>query len=198
MPFIICYAIVKSHQFSNNMGAMTRWRHRTRIYLNIFHLQATWDVAIWSSSSTNMSAIILLQDLRAHRNLLPDILSHAIAYILSIDLPRVELRPHHASALHAVPLRGAHRSQNNIKVTLRQQHQQQAPRHHVINIIKKIGIITKNGIMRTGNVENGIQTANGAIETKQLLKKNAFHININIKKIKMHRATTSATRTDHW
>ena len=45
-------------------------------------------------------------------------------------LPRLELRSHLAAALHAVPPRAAHQSQNNIKVTLRHFHLQQSPRQH--------------------------------------------------------------------
>ena len=104
--------------------------HRTKIYLNIFHLQATWHIAIWSSSSTKMSAIILPQDPRVHHDLLPDILSHTITHILNLGLPRVELRSHLASALHAVPPGVTHQSQNNIKVTLRLLDRQLAPRRH--------------------------------------------------------------------
>ena len=50
---------------------------------------------------------------------------------------------------------------------------QESPREDwiMMNSISNIGII-KN---------NGIQTVNGAIKTKQLMKKNGFHINIYIK-----------------
>ena len=108
---------------------------RTKIYLNIFRLEATWYIATWSFASTKMSAIILPRDLRAHHDLLSDILSRTIAYILNINLPRIELRSHLAAALHAVPPGVAHQSRHNIKVTLRHFHSQQSPRQHHWDVI---------------------------------------------------------------
>ena len=121
---------------STTRSAATTWArqqdggHRARIYLNIFHLEASWRVATWSSAWTKMSAIILPRAPRAHHDLLPDVLSHTITYILSINLPRTKLRSHLAEALHAVPPGLAHQSQNKIKVTLRHFHVQQSPRQH--------------------------------------------------------------------
>ena len=88
---------------SENVGRTTRWRTSSQDLLNIFHLQATWHIAIGSSSLIKMSAIILPQDPRVHHDLLADILTHTITHILNLGLPRVELRSHLASALHAVP-----------------------------------------------------------------------------------------------
>ena len=82
-----------------------------------------------------MSAIILPQDPRVHHDLLPDILSHTITHILNLRLPRVELRSHLASALHAVPPGVTHQSQNNIKTTLRLLDRQLAPRRHHRDLI---------------------------------------------------------------
>ena len=65
-----------------------------------------------------MSAIILPGDPADHHDLSPDILSQTITYILHINLPRVELRSHLATALHAVPPGVAHQSQNNIRVVM--------------------------------------------------------------------------------
>ena len=124
-------ATTSQKHISENMGKTTRW-----LYLNIFHLQATWHIAIWSSSSsTKMSAIILPQNPRVHHDLLPDILSHTITHILNLGLLRVEIRPHLASALHAVPPGVTYKSQNNIKVTLRLLDRQLAPRRHHRDLI---------------------------------------------------------------
>ena len=38
-----------------------------------------------------------------HHDLIPDILSQSITYILNINRPRIELRSHLVAALHAVP-----------------------------------------------------------------------------------------------
>ena len=73
-----------------------------------------------------MSAIILPGDPVDHHDLLPDILSQSITYILNINLPRVELRSHLAAALHAVPPGVDHQSQHNIRVVMRHLDQQQA------------------------------------------------------------------------
>ena len=77
-----------------------------------------------------MSAIILPGNPTSHHDLLPDILSQSITYILSINLPRVELRSHLAAALHAVPPGMAHQYQHNIRVTLHHLDQQPPPRRH--------------------------------------------------------------------
>ena len=95
---------------------------------SIWILEASWHVATWSSASTKMSAIILSGDPRSHHDLLPDILSQSISYILSINLPRVELRSHLAAALHAVPPGVTHQSQHNVRVTLHHLDQQPPPR----------------------------------------------------------------------
>ena len=110
--------------------------HRVRIHLNIFHLEASWHVATWSSSSTKMSAIILPGDPVDHHDLIPDILSQTITYILNINQPRVELRSHLAAALHAVPPGVAHQSQNNIKVVTRHLDQQPSPKRHHQELIQ--------------------------------------------------------------
>ena len=82
-----------------------------------------------------MSAITLPQDPKAHHDLLPDIISHTITYILNINLPRIELRSHLAAALHAVPGGVAHQSRDTIKVILRHFHSQQSPRQHYWDLI---------------------------------------------------------------
>ena len=121
-------------------GSATIWArqqdggHRTRIHLNIFHLEATWHIATWSSASTKMNAIILPQDPRAHHDLLPNILSHTMTYILDINLPRIE-KSHLASALHAVTQGVAHQSQINSRVTLRHLELQPLPRQHHRDLI---------------------------------------------------------------
>ena len=110
--------------------------HRIRIHLNIFHLEASWHVATWSSSTTKMNAIILSGDPVDHHDLIPDILSQSITYILNINRPRVELRSHLAAALHAVPPGVAHQSQNNIRVALHHLDQQPSPRRHHQELIQ--------------------------------------------------------------
>ena len=110
--------------------------HRTRIHLNIFHLEASWYVATWSSSTTKMNAIILTGDPVDHHDLIPDILSQSITYILNINKPRVELRSHLAAALHAVPPGVAHQSQNRIRVALSHIDQQPPPRRHHQELIQ--------------------------------------------------------------
>ena len=84
-----------------------------------------------------MSAI-LPRNPRAHHDLLPGIISHTITYILSIKLPRIELRSHLAAALHAVLGGVAHQFRNNIKVTLRHFHPQQSPRQHHWDLINHL------------------------------------------------------------
>ena len=133
-----------TRQSSITRSSATTWArhqdggHRAKIYLNIFHLQASWYIATWSSASTKMSAIILPQDPRAHHDLLPDILSHTITYILSTDLPRVELKSHLSSALHAEPPGVAYQSQNNIRVMLRRLDLQPPPRQHHRDLIDRL------------------------------------------------------------
>ena len=82
-----------------------------------------------------MSAITLPRDPRAHHDLLPDILSQTITYILNINLQRIELRSHLAAALHPVPPGVAHQSQNNIRVTLQHLDQQPPPRQRHRDLI---------------------------------------------------------------
>ena len=120
-----------SHTSASTWARQQDGGHRARIHLNIFHLEATW-----SSSSTKMSAIILPGDPADHHDLIPDILSQTITYILNINLPRVELRSHLATALHAVPPRVAHQSQNNIRVVMHYLDQQQPPRRHHQELIQ--------------------------------------------------------------
>ena len=110
--------------------------HRTRIHLNIFHLEASWHVATWSSSTTKMNAIILTGDPVDHHDLIPDILSQSITYILNINKPRVELKSHLVAALHAVPPGVAHQSQNRIRVALSHIDQQPPPRRHHQELIQ--------------------------------------------------------------
>ena len=83
-----------------------------------------------------MSAIILPGDPVDHRDLIPDILSQTITYILSINQPRVELRSHLAAALHPVPPGVAHQSQNNIRVVMRHLDQQPPPKRHHQELIQ--------------------------------------------------------------
>ena len=83
-----------------------------------------------------MSAIILRGDPANNHDLLPDILSQSITYILNINLPRVGLRSHLAAALHAVPPGVAHQSQNNIRVVMRHLDQQPSPRRHHQELIQ--------------------------------------------------------------
>ena len=71
-----------------------------------------------------------------HHDLLPDILSQSITYILNINLPRVELRSHLAAALHAVPPGVAHQSQNNIRVVMHHLDQQPSPKRHHQELIQ--------------------------------------------------------------
>ena len=125
-----------SHTSASTWARQQDGGHRIRIHLNIFHLEASWHVATWSSSSTKMSAIILPGDPANHHDLLPDILSQSITYILNINLPRVELRSHLAAALHAVPPGVAHQSQNNIRVVMRYLDQQPSPRRHHQELIQ--------------------------------------------------------------
>ena len=131
-----------SARSSSSQSSASTWArqqdggHRTRIHLNIFHLEASWHVATWSSASTKMSAIILPGDPADHHDLLPDILSQPITYILSINLPRVELRSHLAAALHAAPPGVAHQSQNNIRVVMHHLDQQPSPRRHHQELIQ--------------------------------------------------------------
>ena len=167
-----------SHTSASTWARRQDGGHRARIHLNIFHLEASWHVATWSSSSlkmsaiileaswhvatwsssstkmsaiileaswhvitwssssTKMSAIILPGDPADHHDLLPDILSQTITYILTINLPRVELRSHLAAALHAVPPGVAHRSQNNIRVVMHCLDQQPSPRQHHQELIQ--------------------------------------------------------------
>ena len=112
--------------------------HRTRIHLNVIHLDATWHIASWSSASTKMSVIILPRDPRVHHDLLPDILSRTIAYILDINLPRIELKSHIVAALHPVPPGVARQSQKNIRVTLRHLDLQPPPRQHHRDLINHL------------------------------------------------------------
>ena len=86
--------------------------------------------------STKASAIILPGDPINHHNLLPDILSQTITYILNINLPRVELRSHLAAALHAVPPGVAHQSPKNIRVVMYHLDQQPSPRRHHQELIQ--------------------------------------------------------------
>ena len=110
--------------------------HRTRIHLNIFHLEASWHVATWSSSTTKMNAIILSGDPVDHHDLIPDILSQSITYVLNINRPRIELRSHLAAALHAVPPGVAHQSQSRIRVALYHLDQQPPPKRHHQELIQ--------------------------------------------------------------
>ena len=72
---------------------------------------------------------------RIHLNLLPDILSQTITYILSINLLRIELRSHLAAALHPEPPGVAHQSQNNIRVALHHLDLQAPLRQHHRDLI---------------------------------------------------------------
>ena len=95
-------------------------------------------LATWSSTSTKMSAIILPGDPRTHHDLLLDILSQSITYILNINLPRVQLRSHLAAALHPVLPGVAHQSQHNIRVTLHHLDQQPPPRQHHRDLLQHL------------------------------------------------------------
>ena len=83
-----------------------------------------------------MNAIILSGDPVDHHDLIPDILSQSITYILNINRPRVELRSHLAAALHAVPPGVAHQSQSRIRVALSHLDQQPPPRRHHQELIQ--------------------------------------------------------------
>ena len=83
-----------------------------------------------------MNALILSGDPVDHHDLIPDILSQSITYILNINRPRVELRSHLAAALHAVPPGVAHQSQSKIRVALSHLDQQQPPRRHHQELIQ--------------------------------------------------------------
>ena len=125
-----------SHTSASSWARQQDGGHRVRIHLNIFHLEASWHVATWSSSTTKMNAIILTGDPIDHHDLIPDILSQSITYILNINRPRVELRSHLAGALHAVPPGVAHQSQNNIRVALHHLDQQPSPKRHHQELIQ--------------------------------------------------------------
>ena len=125
-----------SHTSASAWARQQDGGHRIRIHLNIFHLEASWHVATWSSSTTKMNAIILSGDPVDHHDLIPDILSQSITYILNINRPRVELRSHLAAALHAVPPGVAHQSQNNIRVALHHLDQQPSPKRHHQELIQ--------------------------------------------------------------
>ena len=125
-----------SHTSASTWARQQDGGHRTRIHLNIFHLEASWHVATWSSSTTKMNAIILPGDPIGHHDLIPDILSQSITYILNINRPRVELRSHLAAALHAVPPGVAHQSQKRTRVGLSHLDQQPPPRRHHQELIQ--------------------------------------------------------------
>ena len=111
--------------------------HRSQhFHLNIFHLETSWHVATWSSSTTKMNAIILSGNPVDHHDLIPDILSQSITYILNINRPRIELRSHLATALHAVPPGVAHQSQIRIRVALSHLDQQPPPKRHHQELIQ--------------------------------------------------------------
>ena len=108
-----------------------------------------------------MSAIILPQNPRVHHDLLPDILSHTITHILKLGLPRVEIRSHLASALHAVPPGVTHQSQNNVKVTLRLLDRQLAPRRHHRDLIDHLRhhLESLHAHQGESNIRNSLTTA---------------------------------------
>ena len=83
-----------------------------------------------------MNAIILSGDPVDHHDLIPDILSQSITYILNINRPRIELRSHLAAALHAVPPGVAHQSQSRIRVALYHLDQQPPPKRHHQELIQ--------------------------------------------------------------
>ena len=113
-------------------------RSKTKVYLNIFELHSSVYIAIWASPSHNMSAIVLPQDPAIHHHLLPEVLSRMITYILNINEKRVELHTHLAGAPHAVPPGVAHASCNNIRVTLRKQHNYIEPLLHHLPLLKHL------------------------------------------------------------
>ena len=68
-----------------------------------------------------MSALVLPRDPTIDHDLLSDILSESITYILNIYKRCVQLQTHLAGALHAVPPEVAHHSNHTIRMTIRQQ-----------------------------------------------------------------------------
>ena len=87
-------------------------------------------IAIWSSVTSKMSALVLPQDPAAHRELLSDIISESTTYITNIKKRRIQVRSHLTEALHAIPSGVAHHSHNTIRPTDRQQdYQPPKPEH---------------------------------------------------------------------
>ena len=77
-----------------------------------------------------MHALVLPQDPAAHHDLLSDIISESITYMLNIQKRRIQIRSHLTEALHAIPPGVAHHSYNNIRLTVRQQdYQPPKPEH---------------------------------------------------------------------
>ena len=70
----------------------------TNIFLDIHPFRSTLSIVIWSSPTRFLEAIIVQQDPRVHHNLLSEIISHTIAYIINIDKPQVQLWTHLAEA----------------------------------------------------------------------------------------------------
>ena len=77
-------------QFSINVGKQRDGGHCAKVDMNI-HSIDTWYIALWSSTSARMSAIILpaaptiRHHHHHHHHLLPEVLSHAITYIRNIQ-----------------------------------------------------------------------------------------------------------------
>ena len=76
-----------------------------------------------------MSVLVLPQDLQ-FITISSDILSESITYIPDMLKRQIQLGTHLAKTFHAVPPGGTHRSNYNIRTTIRQQDDQQPKRQH--------------------------------------------------------------------
>ena len=119
----------------HRLGHDIKMEDPRRKSIKIFELHSSVYIAIWASPSHNMSAIVLPQDPAFHHHLLPEILSQTITYILNVNKKRVQLHTHLAGALHAIPPGVAHASCNNIRVTLRKQHNYIEPLLHHLPLL---------------------------------------------------------------
>ena len=73
---------------------------RTTVCLNIHHL-SNFYIAIWSSVASKMHALVL--DPATHHDLLSDIISESITYIINIQKRRVQIRSHLTEHSHNTP-----------------------------------------------------------------------------------------------